>query len=156
MVKPEVARALTDPSAFEKASDATRQECWTHIHEAIAEIQAGTDDLVRRRMLMKLPPHIQAIVKEWVAAFWGKDVYAVAPDDAEVVRLPLAGIVALVRKKGAVRPLFPRLWITAFRCFVVRKITQPPMLVMVWIVWLRFWRRSRLHEQSWPFASQWH
>lgn len=99
-VSPEVAKALTNKDAFNAASKDVRNECWTHIHDAIRQVQDAGDELSRRRMLSKLPPHIQEIVKEWVKAFWGKDVYAVASYDVEVVRLPLAGITALVRKKG--------------------------------------------------------
>lgn len=100
-VSPKVAKALTSQEAFENADPETRNECWTHIHDAIRQVQDAGDEVSRRRMLNKLPPHIQEIVKEWVKAFWGKDVYAVASHDVEVVRLPLAGITALVKKKGA-------------------------------------------------------
>lgn len=98
-VKPEVRQALMIESAFNAASPQVQAECWMHIHDAIRQVQDAPSAQDRKAMLAKLPPHIRARVEEWVRSLWGCEVMA-ACSDVEAVHLPLAGITALVRKKG--------------------------------------------------------
>lgn len=93
--------ALTNELAFNSADHDTLAECWLHIHDAIRQVQAAQSAQDRKAMLAKLPSHIRARVEEWVKAFWGVEAEYVGPADLEYRVLPLAGITALVRKKGA-------------------------------------------------------
>lgn len=99
-VKPEVARALTDPGAFAAADKDVQNECWTHIHDAIRQVQSAGDAAARKAMLAKLPSHVRERVEEWVKAFWNTECIACGEYGLEIRELPLAGITALVRKKG--------------------------------------------------------
>lgn len=101
MVSPEVAKALTDPNAFAAADKDVQNECWTHIHDAIRQVQSASDSAARKAMLAKLPSHVRERVEEWVRQLWNVEVVASAEAGLEVRHLPLAGITALVRKKGA-------------------------------------------------------
>lgn len=100
VVSIEVRRALTDSDAFASASKDVLNECWTHIHEAIREVQDAPTPQDRKAMLGKLPPHIRERVEEWVKAFWNTECIACGEYGLEIRELPLAGITALVRKKG--------------------------------------------------------
>lgn len=99
-VDPEVARALTDPRAYANASMEVINECVTHIHDAIRQVQGAKGKAERQAMLEKLPPHIRDRVEEWVRVCWDVDIMASASIDCETRDLPLWGIRVMVRKKG--------------------------------------------------------
>lgn len=100
-VKPEVARALTNEDAFNAASPDVQAECWIHIQDAIDHVRDAPTPDARKAMLAKLPAHIRARVEEWVRQLWNVEVVASYSGDAEIRHLPLCGVTALVRKKGA-------------------------------------------------------
>lgn len=96
----EVRQALMFPAAFAAADKDVQNECWTHIHDAIRQVQDAPTADSRKAMLGKLPPHIRERVEEWVKAFWNTECIACGEYGLEIRELPLAGITALVRKKG--------------------------------------------------------
>lgn len=99
-VTDEVRQALMFPAAFAAADKDVQNECWTHIHDAIRQVQDAPTPQDRKAMLAKLPPHIRERVEEWVKAFWGVEGVFCGEYGLEIRELPLAGITALVRKKG--------------------------------------------------------
>lgn len=105
-------QALMKPDAYEQATDDVKQETLSHIHEAIDMAFAMPTREARAAFLGKLPPHIRERVEEWLKAFWGVDIVYVTTCDEQGKReimavqgekriLPLAGICAVVKKKGA-------------------------------------------------------
>lgn len=114
-VSPAVRAALTNPRAWEAATEAVRDECAPHIDDAFAAVWRAPDRAARRAMLDRLPPHVRDIVAARVAALWGGRIVFATDDSADgMVEAQAAAMVHnLPPDSVKALPLDRALWVVA-------------------------------------------